>query len=154
MSYNKGYDLNFKGYDKATGCIAFPEEDWADWYEYLVGKEPQRFYAYIVRKADGAFLGEVNVHRSPSAPWYEMGIVLEAKHRGNGYALEALQSLLRHAFEELGAEAVHNDFETTRKAAVRLHRSAGFTKYHEENGICEWIISREQYFRQKAIREQ
>lgn len=31
MSYNKGYDLNFHGYDEATGCIAFPKEKWADW---------------------------------------------------------------------------------------------------------------------------
>ena len=62
MCYNKGYDLNFDGYDKLTGCIAFPEKEWAHWYSYFIGQEPVRFYAYIVRESDGEFIGEVNVH--------------------------------------------------------------------------------------------
>ena len=149
MSYNKGYDLNFAGYDKATGCIDFPREDWADWHAYFVGQEPKRFYAYIIRQSDGAFLGEVNVHRNEDAHWYEMGIVLEAKHRGRGYAADALGLLLRHAFEAMDADAVHNDFEETRTAAVRAHLSAGFSEYRRKNGILELLITREQYFRQK-----
>lgn len=151
MSYNRGYDLDFEGYDKATGCLAFPEQEWADWYAYFIGQEPWRFYAYIVRKADGAFIGEVNVHRNPNAPWYEMGIVLEAKYRGRGYAAEALQLLLQHAFEEMNADAVHNDFEEARSAALRIHLAAGFTIYRKENHILEMMISREQYFRQKKM---
>lgn len=113
MSYNKGYDLNFHGYDEATGCIAFPKEKWAD--------------------------------------WYEMGIVLEAKHRGKGYAVAALRLLLQHAFEKIGVEAVHNEFEEERSAALQTHLSAGFTKYRQENKILELLITKEQYFRQKAI---
>lgn len=151
MSYNKGYDLNFHGYDEATGCIAFPKEKWADWYTYFIGQEPHRFYAYIVRESDGAFLGEVNVHRNVDADWYEMGIVLEAKHRGKGYAVAALRLLLQHAFEKIGVEAVHNEFEEERSAALQTHLSAGFTKYRQENKILELLITKEQYFRQKAI---
>lgn len=41
MSYNKGYNIDFDGYDKETGCIAFPEQKWADWYDYFVGNEPE-----------------------------------------------------------------------------------------------------------------
>ena len=41
------------------------------------------------RKTDGIFIGEVNVHRNPNAPWHEMGIVLEAKYRGNGYGTDS-----------------------------------------------------------------
>ncbi len=152
MSYNKGYDLDFEGYDKATGCLAFPEQKWADWYTYFNGQEPQRFYAYIVRKTDGIFIGEVNVHRNPNAPWHEMGIVLEAKYRGNGYGTEALWLLLQHAFEEMKVDTIHNDFEEERIAAMQTHLSVGFTIYRKENGILELTISKEQYFRQKAIR--
>ncbi len=152
MSYNKGYDMDFDGYDKETGCIAFPEREWADWYDYFVGNEPERFYAYVVRKSDGEFIGEVNVHKSKYNNWYEMGIVLEAKYRGNGYSSEALWLLLQHAFEDMNAEAVHNDFEEKRTAAVKTHLSAGFTEYRRENGIVELLITKEQYFRQKAIR--
>lgn len=150
MSYNKGYELNFDHYDKATGCIAFPEEEWEDWYNYYIGQESQRFYAYIVRDSDGEFIGEVNAHRNADAGWYEMGIVLEAKYRGKGYAVTALWLLLKYVFETMGAKAVHNEFEEERSAAVKTHLSVGFTRYRQENRILELLITKEQYFRRKA----
>lgn len=147
MSYNKNYTLDFEGYDQNTGCITFPEQKWADWYKYFIGQEPQRFYAYIARKDDDSFIGEVNLHRNMNDSWYEMGILLEAKHRGNGYAKEAIWLLLRYAFEVMNVDVIHNSFEEKRSAAVHLHLSAGFEKYRKENGILELIISREQYFK-------
>ena len=56
MSYNRGYGLDLEGYDNETGCIAFPEKDWADWYAYFIGQEPERYYAYIVRALDDVFI--------------------------------------------------------------------------------------------------
>ena len=150
MSYNKGYDLKFNDYDKETGCIAFPPNKWTDWYTSFIGQEPHRFYAYIVRESDGEFIGEVNVHRNADAGWYEMGIVLEAKYRGKGYAAAALRLLLQYAFEKMGAEAVHNEFEEERSAAVQTHLSAGFIRYRQENRIIELLITKEEYFRQKT----
>ncbi len=151
MSYNSGYDLNFDGYDKATGCISFPREEWADWYSQFIGQEPRRFYAYIVRESDGEFIGEVNVHRNADAGWYDMGIVLEAKYRGKGYAVDALRLLLQYSFEKIGADVIHNEFESVRSAALQTHLSAGFTVYRRENGVLELLITKEQYFRNKAI---
>lgn len=43
MAYNRGYDLPFEGYDRTTGCIAFPREKWAEWYSQWIGAEPERF---------------------------------------------------------------------------------------------------------------
>lgn len=146
MNYNKGYNMDFDGYDKETGCIAFPEQEWEDWYDYFIEKEPQRFYAYITRKKDDVFIGEVNVHKSPDAFWHEMGIVLEAEYRGKGYAAEAMRLLLQHAFEDMNVDAVHNGFETERTAAVSTHLSAGFTKYKQEKNRIELLITKEQYF--------
>ena len=37
-----------------------PDEALADWYDEWVGKEPERFYAYIKRSSDGAWIGDVN----------------------------------------------------------------------------------------------
>ncbi|GEM_PF-156179 len=153
MSYNKGYDIDFEGYDKETGCIAFPEQKWADWYDYFIDQEPERFYAYVVHERDGEFIGEVNVHKSKDDNWYEMGIVIEAKYRGRGYAVKALWLLLKHTFEDMNAEAVHNCFEDNRNSAVKTHLSAGFAEYRRESGIIELLITREQYFRQKAMRK-
>ena len=143
MSYNKGYDLNFDGYCKETGCIAFPKEDWKNWYNYFIGRKHDSYYAYIV--VDGEYVGEVNVHKNKKMKWYDMGIVIEAKHRGKGYAVRALNLLLEQAFGKLGAKAVHNDFEENRTAAVKTHLAAGFKEYKKQNGIIELLITKEQY---------
>lgn len=153
MSYNAGYDLGFKGYHKDTGCIDFPESEWESDFAWLVGNEPEQFYAYIVRDADGEFIGEVNVHRSHEHDWYEMGVLLEAKYRGMGYGEEALSLLLEYAFEKLNVTAIHNDFEDVRDAALRTHLACGFRELRREKGILELLITREEYFarRQGAV---
>ena len=63
MSYNRGYDLPFEGYNRETGCIAFPETAWAAWHSRFVGQSG-RFYAYVVRLEDGRFIGEANACQS------------------------------------------------------------------------------------------
>lgn len=145
MSYNRGYDLDFAGYDKETGCIAFPKTEWESRYNYLVGNEPERYYAYLVNTENGEFVGDVNVHKNAGQDWYDMGIVIEAKHRGKGYANEGLRLLLRHAFVDMGAKEVHNCFEISRTAALRAHEHAGFCKYSEENGIIELAVTKKRF---------
>lgn len=94
---------------------------------------------------NGEFVGDVNAHKSAECDWYEMGIVIEAKHRGKGYASEGLNLLLHHAFMDMGAKAVHNDFESSRTAAIKAHEHAGFHVYKEENGIIELLITKEEF---------
>ena len=144
MSYNAGYNLGFDGYDNKTGCIDFPESDWAEWYDYYIGREPERFYAYIV-KPDGEFIGEVNLYKGAESKTYNMGIVIEAKHRGKGYAEKALKLLLKQAFDVLGAEAVVNDFEDTRVSAVKIHLKAGFEEVEKRDGITLYKITKQRY---------
>ena len=151
MDYNKGYDLDFRGYHKDSGCIDFPEEQWKNWYDWFIGQEPERFYAYITRSHDGKFIGEINIHKSDTAPWHEMGIVLDAKFRGQGYAVEALKLLLEYAFVNLNVDAIHNSFEVNRTAAVRTHLAAGFKEHNKENDNIELLITREQYFSKQSI---
>ncbi len=147
MSYNRGYDLPFEGYDPQTGCLLFPRTQWSDWYAYFIGQEPERYYAYIVRETDGAFLGEVNLHKSAIHDWHEMGIALEARYRGMGYSTRALRLLLARAFDVIGARAVHNDFENSRAAAARAHLSVGFSVLRDADGFIELLMTREQYSR-------
>lgn len=141
MSYNRGYDLDFAGYDRETGCIAFPETRWREfWDDWRSGQDPRRFYAYVMG-ADSQFLGEVDLHRSEDEPWYEMGVVLEAAHRGKGYGRPALELLLHHAFSELKAETVRNCFEEERAAALKIHLAAGFREIGREDGAV-WLECR------------
>ncbi len=70
-----------------------------------------------------------------------MGIVIESRYRGNGYAAKALDLLLETAFKELGAASVHNEFESCRDAALRLHLNAGFSVDSEEGHIMRLSVT-------------
>ena len=153
MAYNRGYEPGYEGYHPDTGCIDFPESGWRDWYDWFVGAEPERWYAYIARREDGAFLGEVNLHRAPGAAHYDMGIVLEARYRGQGYAEEALRLLLAQAFEKLGAEEVRNSFEETRAAALQTHLACGFRETGRGDGMVTLQITRDAYKKKAEKRE-
>lgn len=32
MSYNANWAVTYDGYHRETGCVDFPESEWADWY--------------------------------------------------------------------------------------------------------------------------
>ena len=145
MDYNKGYDILYDGYHKDTGCIDFPKDKWNEWHSYMINNKPKCFYAYITRKEDHTFIGEVNIHWNHHKKWYEIGIVLESKYRGMRYSVEALKKLIKVAFDEYNAPAIHNEFESIRKAATALHKSAGFNIINETNGIVELLMTRDNY---------
>ena len=135
MSYN----------DPWGGCIDYPDEVLPAWYENWVGMEPERFYAYIKRTSDGAWIGDVNFHYNPEKDWWDMGIVIYAPYRGRGYAVPAFQLLLERAFRVCGISQLHNDFETTRDAAWAIHRKVGFKEMGMEDGILQLILTKEDY---------
>ena len=144
MAYNRGY-TPWDGYHPKTGCIDFPEADWREWYDYFIGNEPERYYAYVVRRDDGAFLGEVNVHRAPGCAWHDMGIVIDAKYRGQGYAEPALRLLLDHAFREMGASEIRNAFEVQREAALKTHLACGFSILSRTKGAVSLALAKNEY---------
>ncbi|MCR5279918.1 MAG: GNAT family N-acetyltransferase [Lachnospiraceae bacterium] len=145
MSYNAGWDVSYKGYHKDTGVIDFPREEWEDWYSDWIGNEPERFFAYIKRSRDGEWIGNINFHHNKIEDWWDMGIVIYAPYRGNGYSNTALKMLMDHAFNDCGVTALHNDFEPERVAARKAHIKAGFRELGVENGICQLKITKEEY---------
>ena len=143
MSYNMGYGDN-------GGCTYIRTyEQVRLWYKNWSNNK-DRFYSYIVRNSDNKFIGEVNIYKSN--PWFEMGIVIESKYRGMGYSSYALKLLLYHAFENMNANAVHNSFEDTRTAAIKTHISAGFKEIKHQNGIIEFLITKEEYYMLNALK--
>ena len=127
------------------GCIPNPEEEWANLQEKWIGKEPVRFYAFLQRVSDGAFVGDVNYHYNPELNRYDMGIVIYAPERGKGYGKQGLRLLADRAFRVDGISRLHNDFETTRDAAYRIHKDVGFRKVGIEDGILQLELTREEY---------
>ena len=127
------------------GCIPEPGKEWLDLQAHWIGKAPERFYAFLQRKQDGAFVGDVNYHYNPKQDRYDMGIVIYSPERGKGYGRQGLQLLLSRAFREDGVACLHNDFETTREAAYHIHRAAGFRDAGTANGIIRLELTREEY---------
>ena len=144
MAYNRGYESRDLEYDKESGCIDFPKERWRTWYDSWIGNE-RRFYAYIVRAADGRFVGEVNFHRTKEEKFYEMGVVVEKESREKGYGKKALELLLKTAFIKYALPALCNTFEKSRETALHLHLQAGFRIVEEENGIVKLEMTKEEY---------
>ena len=147
MSYNANWPVNYEGYHRETGCIDFPREWWADWYADWMDAKPERWYAYIRRGADGAWLGEVCFHHTPEKDWWDMGIIIFAPFRGQGYASPALRLLAAEAFD-CGVSRLHNDFEVARNevSAWKAHLAAGFRDAGTENGVRHFLLTPEDFY--------
>ncbi|MBR2894813.1 MAG: hypothetical protein IKC03_04025, partial [Oscillospiraceae bacterium] len=94
MSYNAGWDVSYHGYHPETGCIDLPRDRWQAKHDRLVGKEPDCFYAFVRERENGRFLCEVNFHYTADKNWWDMGVLVYAPFRGQGYGYRALELLL------------------------------------------------------------
>ena len=45
MSYNAGFDMDLKGYNKETGTITKTDEEMINWYNNWINKEPDKYFA-------------------------------------------------------------------------------------------------------------
>ena len=120
MSYNRAWG----------GTIAFPENDWADWYDYWVARpDGKRFYRYL---ADGGlFVGEVAYHYDPELDGMVADVIVYAPARGKGYGREGLR-LLSAAAKESGVGALWDDLAID-NPALDLFLSEGFSEKYRTN---------------------
>jgi diamine N-acetyltransferase len=121
MSFNRGYG------DDGTGIYNITREQAENWYDRWIDV-PGKFYAYIARLEDHAFIGEVNIHFDAYASMHMIGIIIEARHRGKGYAEEALRLLAYHAFNEKKLDKIADRFPKDRSAADRIFAKVGFVR--------------------------
>lgn len=157
MAYNAGWEVHAPGCHPDTGCVDLPREDWQAERDRLVGHEPERFYAYLQRGMDGAFVGEVNFHPAGPGVW-GMGVLLYAPFRGKGYGRKALELLLERAFLTDRVPKLQNGFEAGRDAALAIHRAAGFRqvgterrrRFGRETEILVLELTREEYLARRA----
>lgn len=129
------------------GCIPDPDSGWVELQKSWIGKAPERFYAFLQRKTDGAFVGDVNYHHNPKQSWCDMGIVIFAPERGKGYGKQGLRLLLDRAFKVDGVSCLHNDFEDARVAAYRIHKAFGFRETGTLDRIIHLELTREDYLK-------
>ncbi len=134
------------------GCIPKAAEEWKRLCSEWIDAEPERFYAYLKRTSDGTFVGDVCFHYTPEHDWWDMGIVIFAPERGKGYGTQGLRLLAEHAFSH-GVIRLHNEFETTRDAAYRMHRTIGFREIERRDGCVHLLLTKEDYRKGNAHME-
>ena len=120
MSYNRAWG----------GTIAFPEADWADWYEYWIARpEGKRFYRYL--SDEGCFVGEIAYHFDKELEGFVADVIVYAPERGKGYGREGLD-LLCAAAKENGVGVLWDDLAID-NPALDLFLSEGFSEEYRTN---------------------
>src|SRR5699024_9737904 len=125
MAYNAGWDVPSASYHPDTGCIDFPESQWGKKLAGSVGREPERFYAFLREKKTGEFVGEVNFHYTPSAGWHDMRVVAYAPCRRRSDGNEGMALLLRRAFVVCGVSRLRSRCEEDRDPGLEIRLRAG-----------------------------
>lgn len=113
------------------GPIARQEsDDIADWAQALHSAEGIGLLA-VERRADGAFLGMCGLHH---LDWYpddiEIGWRLAHKYWGHGYATEAANAWLTHAFTVLDLPRVISVTDAPNTRSIAVMRRLGMTVDH------------------------
>lgn len=83
----------------------------------------------IALKDSDEFIGTIGYYR---IKWYaertELGYILSPEHRGNGYVQEAVQEMIRWAFQELGFHSLEAIIDPRNTASINVVEKAGFIK--------------------------
>jgi len=75
----------------------------------------------------GDLIGDCGIHFPPDDDrQVELGITLSPRHQGRGLAAEAVECVLRYAFDSLGKHRVWAVTDAENHAAARLFRRLGF----------------------------
>ena len=121
MSYNRAWG----------GTISFPEDDWADWYDYWIARpEGKRFYRYL--SDGGLFVGEVAYHYDAELSGFVADVIVYAPERGKGYGRAGLR-LLCAAAKENGITELYDDIASD-NPAIGLFLRHGFAEAFRADG--------------------
>lgn len=124
MDYNRGYDLNFAGYNRTDGTIQTDLRELENvWAEKWIGNEPTNFYYFI--KNNDTFIGEIYAKLDKIKNSYEIGIVIKGEHRGRGYATPAIK-LLCEKLKAKGIKKLYHKLPASRKSAIKADINNGF----------------------------
>ncbi len=92
-------------------------------------------YLAVIMKDTGRFIGFVslNLEQAPDRKVFNIGYVFVAIYRGKGYATEACQGVLEHAFTTMQADEVISGTAAANAASCKLLTRLGFRKTGETN---------------------
>lgn len=156
MSYNAGFDMDLKGYNKENGIITKTDEEMINWYNNWINKEPDKYFAYVYDNEIDEPLGEVYYY--PDNGIHSMGIVIQDKYRGKGYSYNALLELEKIAFEKNNINELSDMVPLDRVGAINVFKKAGFKHtekekiekvFDKDTIVKQLLITKEMYFKNK-----
>ncbi|MBD5453039.1 MAG: GNAT family N-acetyltransferase [Lachnospiraceae bacterium] len=124
MSYNYAWG----------GTIDFPENKWANWYDFWIrNPENKRFYRYLMKADSNLFVGEAAYHYDEKLDIFIADIIIPAQYRGQGYGTAGL-NLLCEAAKNNGIETLYDDIAID-NPAIDLFLKNGFREEYRTNEI-------------------
>lgn len=122
------YESNeFAAYDQQWPTSAIEIKGVAEWFAN--GDN----YLAVCLKDTGQFIGFVALNPEPREDRCEfnLGYIFNSNYHGKGYATEACQAVLGHAFNQLQAQIVISGTAAANRASCRLLERLGFEKTSE-----------------------
>ena len=113
----------------AYADISTPEEAKRLFDAFLAPGSPTHFRLIADLRGTGEAIGTLGLHSySETNRRAELGYDLLREHWGKGYTTEAVEGLLRYAFEELKLNRVEATTDPENAASVRVLEKTGFTR--------------------------
>jgi ribosomal-protein-alanine N-acetyltransferase len=99
--------------------------------DFLKRSQQADFVCFLIcRVEDGAIIGSINLSQIFRGGFQNayMGYFVGAQYAGQGYMTEAIQLMLRYAFEHLKLHRIEANIQPQNIASIALARRAGFVR--------------------------
>lgn len=90
--------------------------------------EEKKYALLLVRKDNGAIVGDVMLNRDPTHNVGDIGYLVGKEHRGEGLAYEATVELLRFAFEDIELHRVYATCWASNERSAHILEKLGFIR--------------------------
>jgi RimJ/RimL family protein N-acetyltransferase len=85
-------------------------------------------FCWVIESLQGEFAGTISTHHAERRNGnFKYGIGILEAHRRKGYAIQAIELVLRYYFSELRYRKALADVYSFNEPSIRLHERAGFT---------------------------
>ena len=131
------------------GIVPFPEEKWDAWYARWIGdNNPNYFYSYLLNEENNEYVGEIAYRkRNDEEDFATLNIIIEDKHRGNGFGKEGLHLLVKTAFNN-GFDEVRDFIYRESVNSHKLFSELGFEMIDLENEEdIEFRLTKDEYIK-------